>query len=354
MSKFNINIKVILTSIFFLFNLSQLLSQDFYFNQSSEVVSLNYGISPQWVNLNVSESHDFLNNAGFVDIKSYTNYGKEIVSGTIHSNNFIYIRRLIFENKIITAYSDAINFIQPCLLCFAKDVKTRLKNNPDMQEIINKNYQTAIVEDNKLKDLFYKYHKQSLTMDGINTELQGDITDFGFKYINSIENENFNIIRNCSLTLDEKNIYNFYSERRFEIKEQNYFVENYNLKEVNQYDLNLMIDIFLLDCKSNNILVKKSKITASFESLEGETLGLSYGFNNDNIIVLRIDPLKWKSSSTPKRWYLIYHELGHDVLNLNHGNGGKMMFNFADRGYSWKEFLEDKSYMFNSYKRLKK
>ena len=47
--------------------------------------------------------------------------------------------------------------------------------------------------------------------------------------------------------------------------------------------------------------------------------------------------------------YILYHELGHDVLNLEHGQGGKMMFNFADRDYSWDEFFKDKEYMFSYY-----
>ena len=46
----------------------------------------------------------------------------------------------------------------------------------------------------------------------------------------------------------------------------------------------------------------------------------------------------------------MYHELGHDVLNLDHGNGGKMMFNYVDRDYSWKEFFVDSDYMFNNFK----
>ena len=112
-----------------------------------------------------------------------------------------------------------------------------------------------------------------------------------------------------------------------------------------------MITVFLLDCKNHNINIKKGKVICSFETLEGQTLGLSYGINNDTKIELKVDPAKWETSSIPKRWYLIYHELGHDVLNLKHGNGGKMMFNFADRGYSWKEFWDDRIYMFESYKR---
>ena len=324
-------------------------SQDFYFNQNSEVIKINYGISPQWVNLNVNESFDFLNNSGFIDIKTTSNFGKEIVSGRIQSKDFFYVRRLVFDKKIITEYSDVIMYIQPCLLCFAIDIKTRLKNNPVMQEINEQGYQSALIEDAKLKDLFYKYQLHSLRKDGIKTELLGDVSDFGFSFSNSVEKENFNVIRNCSLSLDKDKIYNFYSEKRVVIKEQNYFVGNYNMKEVNPYDLNLMIDVFLLDCKNHSISVKKGKVVTSFESLEGEILGTSYGINNDNIIVLKIDPLKWESSPIPKRWYLIYHELGHDVLNFKHGNGGKMMFNFADRGYSWNEFWVDKNYMFDSY-----
>ena len=61
----------------------------------------------------------------------------------------------------------------------------------------------------------------------------------------------------------------------------------------------------------------------------------------------QIDPEKWAKSSSQKRWYVLYHELGHDVLNLEHGQGGKMMFNFVDRNYTWDEFFNDKQYMFN-------
>ena len=57
--------------------------------------------------------------------------------------------------------------------------------------------------------------------------------------------------------------------------------------------------------------------------------------------------MSWANASIQKKWYILYHELGHDVLNLNHGEGGKMMFNFADREYSWDEFYQDKDYMFS-------
>lgn len=351
MKKFNTKLKFFLLSICLLFKLNPLFSQDFYINQKSEVSYLNFVISPHWIDLNQNESYEFLNKSGFTDIKTISNDNKEIVTGRIPNKEYIFMRRLVFENKIIKEYSDRIMFIQPCILCLANDIKTRLKNNPTMKEINEKSYQSALKSDTKLKDLFYKNHIQSLYNDGIKQQLLGDISDFGFKYTNSFKTEDFNIVRNCSLELDKDKIYNFYSERRVILNEQNYLVGDYNLKNINQYDLNLMIDVFLLDCKNHNIILKKGKVFTSFETLDGETLGLSYGINNDTKIVLKIDPIKWENSSIPKRWYLIYHELGHDVLNLKHGNGGKMMFNFADKGYSWKEFWEDRSYMFNSYNR---
>ena len=82
--------------------------------------------------------------------------------------------------------------------------------------------------------------------------------------------------------------------------------------------------------------------------MEGDTIALAYGKGDDSIIYIEVDPEKWAESSSQKRWYVLYHELGHDVLNLDHGQAGKMMFNFANRDYTWDEFFEDKQYMFKS------
>ena len=58
----------------------------------------------------------------------------------------------------------------------------------------------------------------------------------------------------------------------------------------------------------------------------------------------------WLKSSLPTKFYILYHELGHDVLNLMHGQGGKMMFNFTEEEYSWKDFFIDRDNMFKKYK----
>ena len=132
---------------------------------------------------------------------------------------------------------------------------------------------------------------------------------------------------------------------------------NLDLREINNYDLKAMVNFFIEDYNrsSNKVSNKKSypkvynekQIKATFEDLEGDKIAESYGINNDSVIVIKVDPEKWANASEEKRWYIIYHELGHDILNLDHGEGGKMMFNFADKEYSWDDFIEDKQYMFD-------
>jgi hypothetical protein len=139
----------------------------------------------------------------------------------------------------------------------------------------------------------------------------------------------------------------------FEFLNENKFkINNKDFRKTETYDLKSMITIFLEDCKLNGISIPDIiNISSTFEVLESKTLGISLGMDNDDIVVIKIDPESWSKSSITKRWYLIYHELGHDVLNLKHGEGGKMMFTFSDREYKWEEFFEDKEYMFKYFKK---
>jgi len=118
-----------------------------------------------------------------------------------------------------------------------------------------------------------------------------------------------------------------------------------------EMDLDYMIGIFLEDCKNNNLAIKDNyNIKATFEPLEGDVIALAYGINDDSNIVLKVDPEMWSRASSETRWYILYHELGHDVLNFEHGQGGSMMFNFADKDYTWDDFAKDRDYMFDKYK----
>ena len=85
------------------------------------------------------------------------------------------------------------------------------------------------------------------------------------------------------------------------------------------------------------IFPKKSKTTiikfAKLDQLTNATHihGLSYGMNDDDRIEIYINPSTWESFNKPMRYYLMYHELSHDVLNVDDlsnltVNEGKLMF----------------------------
>ena len=131
-----------------------------------------------------------------------------------------------------------------------------------------------------------------------------------------------------------------------------------DLRKINNYDLKAMVNFFIEDYnrystkikskKISPVIFKEEQIKITFETLEGPEIARSYAKDNDLKIIIKVDPKKWADASEIKRWYIIYHELGHDILNLEHGESGKMMFNFADKDYSWNDFIEDKKYMFSN------
>tara|TARA_R110000744_G_scaffold356528_3_gene463300 strand:+ start:934 stop:1464 length:531 start_codon:yes stop_codon:yes gene_type:complete len=94
---------------------------------------------------------------------------------------------------------------------------------------------------------------------------------------------------------------------------------------------------------------QKPTIYATFEKLETGVLAKAYGMGDDDNIILKVDPISWQKASSVERWYTIYHELGHDVLNFRHGQGGKMMFNYSEVSYTWEDFNRDRNYMFKKY-----
>ena len=170
--------------------------------------------------------------------------------------------------------------------------------------------------------------------------------------INSVSNNSLKILKK---TLSDLNndiiVYTQASRNELKRIEKDLIIGGRDIRNINIYDLKAMVNYFIDDCKNNNINISfRDNIIIEFVELDANVIGVSSGRNNDSVINLKIDPENWAKSSLQKKWYLLYHELGHDVLNLGHGEGGKMMFNFIDRDYKWEEFINDKNYMFNYYK----
>ena len=141
-----------------------------------------------------------------------------------------------------------------------------------------------------------------------------------------------------------------------------------DINTINFFDIDDLINVFISDFeffKKCYLLSRKipkeyeSKLENFFNNLKNNTirdfdfdlnqdgvLGISKSIFDDSKITLTINPKLWSVSSTPKRLYVLYHELGHDVLNFKHGQGGKMMFTLSQSDYTLKEFYNDRGYMF--------
>ena len=138
------------------------------------------------------------------------------------------------------------------------------------------------------------------------------------------------------------------------MKNKNKYKVANGLANVNPFNLDKYIDKFILDAKTNHNIdlsyVNKRDKLIMFRELEGETIAAAYKMNDDGKVLVIVDPENWQAANQSKRWYIIYHELGHDILNLEHGECGPMMNERASSNYSWDRLEKDKNIMFEKYK----
>ena len=118
-----------------------------------------------------------------------------------------------------------------------------------------------------------------------------------------------------------------------------YVEKNKSKLEISQYQNTIKSYERIMDCE----------IKVDFDLNDEGVLAVSRAMDNDDLISISVNPHEWKISSKPKKWYVLYHELGHDVFNFNHGVGGKMMFTLSENEYTFNEFYEDRLYMFNKF-----
>lgn len=122
-----------------------------------------------------------------------------------------------------------------------------------------------------------------------------------------------------------------------------------NQSEVNQYDeiaansydsdedFDMYVQKFYRDLEFYGIYPKKPKVQiikfSKLDQLDNTTHihGLSFGSGDDDRIEIYINPSTWEQFNKPMRYFLMYHELAHDVLNLDDlepksWNEGKLMY----------------------------
>jgi len=118
-------------------------------------------------------------------------------------------------------------------------------------------------------------------------------------------------------------------------------IKLYNIIVADSYEsddnFEVYVDKFYRDLEFHGIFPKKPKKTiikfSKLDQLDNTTHihGVCFGSNDDDIIEIYLNPSTWKQFNKPMRHYLMYHELAHDILNLddlpvNQMNEGKIMF----------------------------
>lgn len=70
-----------------------------------------------------------------------------------------------------------------------------------------------------------------------------------------------------------------------------------------------------------------------------ECEGICYGTNQDDRIEIYINPSSWKRFTKPMKYWVMYHELTHDVLNVDdlpdtEENKGKLMYPYVSKYFT--------------------
>jgi Zn-dependent peptidase ImmA (M78 family) len=129
----------------------------------------------------------------------------------------------------------------------------------------------------------------------------------------------------------------------------------------------MYVDKFYRDLEVYGIrAVRPETIIIKFARLETTNKykgynGVSFGYNNDDIIEIYINPLSWEQGSKARRYWLMYHELAHDILNAEHveaipENKGKLMYPHSSnfKISDMDEFIEAYQALFEEYSNRKK
>ena len=135
----------------------------------------------------------------------------------------------------------------------------------------------------------------------------------------------------------------------------------FGLEHMNPYDLHSYIRVFVEDAKYNFGLnfdyIYDYDVNIEFNSQDEHilespsTIAYTNALGNDKVVNIIVNPVAWANASPAKRLAIIYHELGHDILNLTHkAEEGPLMSVYARSDFSFEDLYELRVEMFNDYK----
>ena len=121
------------------------------------------------------------------------------------------------------------------------------------------------------------------------------------------------------------------------------------------------IDKFFRDLSNHSITpIIPKDFVVKFSDLESHkntshTHGISFGYKDDDRVEIYINKNSWDSFNKTQRYYIVYHELSHDILNLDDLNNsdknyGKIMYPYISKydGLKMDDFITNMKLLFDS------
>jgi hypothetical protein len=160
----------------------------------------------------------------------------------------------------------------------------------------------------------------------------------------------------------DKNYYVFFNITNSVVFEDQY--NNMDNNYVGEYEnFDPYVDQFYRELEQSGIVkVRPKKINIRLESLDTSENtyhmhGFSSGFDNDDIIDITINKRSWNTFRKAQKYYLIFHELAHDVLNLddldyNNPNEKNIMYPsiHSFKSLSMDDFIDNFNLLLEEYK----
>ena len=85
--------------------------------------------------------------------------------------------------------------------------------------------------------------------------------------------------------------------------------------------------MYLETLEKHDIKLKKQNFILVFDAdiMRTPLLGQARGMFNDDLVYVKINPRSWSSLTNKQRKHLIFHELSHDIFNIEHTEDIRLM-----------------------------
>ncbi len=153
------------------------------------------------------------------------------------------------------------------------------------------------------------------------------------------------------------------------------FFNNYKVESLNPDNLLPYLYIYIddlrslgvfdhLNIKSNDIAdflkIFTNNINLYFEDIRDfenapdyNSIAIARSMNNNCRLDIQVDYSNWNDATNIKRLWIMYHELTHDLFNVEHGHGGPLMDSTLPLELTKETFLQSRMTLINYLKLIK-